>query len=366
MSTSTSTPETSKRVVKRIITVAVILVVLGALAYPKLKPEAKGPAGAGSGGGGDTLQVNAFIVGPTTLFDRITTTGNVQANEAVDLVSEASGKLTNIYFKEGSFVRKGDLLVKINDTDLIAQREQATYRLKLAQAREERQRSILDKGGISREQYDETLNEVNVLQAQIELIDAQIAKTEIHAPFNGVVGLRYVSEGAYISPQTRIATLQQLNPVKVEFAVPEQYASEIKVGDEIVYNVRGSDQTFRGRIYAAEPRVTRDTRTLGLRALTPNPNRQLLPGAFASIEVVLREMDKALVVPAIAIVPELNGKKVFLYENGLVAERPVETGIRTDSTVQVLTGLAPGDTVITTGLQLVHPGLPVRIQQMTK
>ncbi|HET6569609.1 MAG TPA: efflux RND transporter periplasmic adaptor subunit [Rhodothermales bacterium] len=356
----------SKRVVKRIVTAAVILLVLGALAYPKLKPEAKGAGEAAVSAGGDTLQVSAYVVGPTTLFDRIITTGNVQANEAVDLVSESSGKVTKIYFKEGSFVHEGDLLLKINDTDLIAQREQATFRLKLAQARAQRQRPVLEKGGISQEQYDETLNEVNVLKAQLELIDAQIAKTEIHAPFNGVVGLRYVSEGAFISPQTRIATLQQLNPVKVEFTVPEQYANEINVGDEIVYHVRGSDKTFTGRIYAAEPRVARDTRTLGLRAVTPNPDRQLMPGAFANINVILHEMDKALVVPAIAVVPELNGKKVYVYENGHVAERQIETGIRTDSTVQVLTGLAAGDTVITTGLQLVRPGLPVNIQQMAK
>jgi len=356
-----STESPSKRIIKRIIAIAVTLAVLGALAYPKLKSEGNTASGMARPGGPDTLLVDAFVTGPTTMRDRILTTGTIRANEAVDLVSEASGKLTDILFEEGTYVEKGQLLVKINDADLLAQRERATYRLKLAEEREARQRQILEKGGISREQYDETLNEVNVLKAEIQLIDAQIAKTEIRAPFSGIVGLRYVSEGSYISPQTRIATLQQLNPVKVDFSVPEQYSGQMKIGGTIQYRVEGSDQVYTGRIYAIEPRVSQDTRTLELRALTPNPGGTLVPGAFANIEVVLNELNEALAIPAIAVVPELNGKKVFVYKNGRAESRPIETGIRTATDIQVLSGLAPGDTVITTGLQLIRPGMPVKL-----
>ncbi len=354
------------RAVKRTLGVAVLLVVVGVLAIPKLVSSTEeGPARSGGGrpGSRDTLQVRAHVVSTDLLTDRILTTGTLRANESVELASEASGKLVRVLFEEGSPVQQGQLLVKINDADLQAQLERAKYRIELAEKREERQRQILDKGGISQEDYELALNEVNVLRSEIEVIEAQIAKTEIHAPFSGAIGLRYVSEGAFISPQTRIATLQDLDPIKIDFAVPEKYMGRVRPGGEILFRVEGTDETFRGRIYAVEPEINQNTRTLQLRAESPNPGLRFFAGAFANIELILEEIDAALTVPSIAVVPELQGQKVYLYQNGKVMSRSVETGIRTDSTVQIVQGLAPGDTVITSGLQQIRPGLPVRIDE---
>lgn len=351
-----------KKILKRLLLLALFVVMVVALAIPKIVSSDESETSTGGPGraGTDTLGVDIHVVEPAMLTNRIRTTGTVRADETVDLVSEASGKLTQILFEEGRFVNQGDLLVKINDADLQAQRERALHRLRLAEQREKRQQRILEQGGISQEEYDLALTEVNVLRAEIQLIDAQIAKTEIRAPFSGIVGLRYVSEGSFISPQTRIATLQSLNPIKLDFSVPEKFGGLIEVGDEVLFRVEGRDEQYRGRIYAIEPRISQDTRTLVLRATSPNSNGTLLPGAFADVELILERVDGALSVPSIAVVPELEGKRVYVLSNGVATPRSVETGLRTDTSVQVVHGVAAGDSVITSGLQLIRPGMPVK------
>lgn len=348
-------------VVKRILYGVVAVGVLVALAWPKLPRGGDAAAQPGAGGGPSALQVQAHVVEPQTLRDRLLVTGSLRADEAVALRSEVSGRVTGLYFDEGRPVRQGALLVKINDRELQAQLRQAEYRVTLAEDREQRQQALLDKGGISREEYDATLNELNVLRAQIDLIEAQIEKTEVRAPFDGVVGLRQISVGSYIGPTTDIATLQALQSVKVEFSVPERHAGRVEVGDDILFRVEGSDEQFRGRIYAAEPRIEADTRTLVVRARTPNPDGRLRPGAFADIELIFDEIEDGLTVPAIAVIPELGGKKVFVYQGGQAVPRTVETGLRLDDRVQILDGLAAQDTVLVSGIQQLRPGLPVEV-----
>lgn len=352
------------KVVKRILIGFGIAAVLVALALPKLSAREKAPAGSPArGAGARALSVTTYVVTPEVLRDRIVTTGSLRANEEVELRSEASGKILKIFFEEGRPVREGQLLVKINDAELQAQRRQTEYRLKLAEDREARQRTLLEKGGISREEYDATVNEVNVLRAGIELIEAQIDKTELKAPFDGVIGLRYVSEGSYISPSTQIATLQDVSPLKVEFSIPERYAGRVRNGSEITFTVEGRQEAFRGQIYAYEPKIEAGTRTLRLRALSPNPDARLVPGGFANVQLVFDEIRDAVAVPAMAVIPELGGKKVFVYKNGKAEARAVETGIRLEDRVQIVSGLAPQDTVITSGIQSLRPGMPVQIAE---
>jgi len=348
--------------VKRILIVVALLVVVGLLAWPKLRPAGEGPSvGSPPSQGAALLQVTSVVLDVQQLRDRILATGTILANEEVALRTETSGKIVELSFNEGRSVNRGDLLLKINDNELQAQYRQAEYRQKLAEDREDRQRQLLEKGGISREEYDATLNEVNVLRSAVELIKAQLAKTELHAPFDGVLGLRYVSEGSYITPSTEIATLQDITPVKVEFSIPERHANRVKVGDAIYFTVEGMPGRFEGRIYAFEPKIEAGTRTLRLRAHSPNADARLLPGTFANVELVFEQIDDALAVPSLAVIPELGGKKVYVYSGGKALPRTVETGIRLEDRVQVTAGLAPGDTVITSGLQQLRPGLPVRL-----
>lgn len=357
------------KVTKRILTITIILLVFGGLAYPKIKPLFSSPSDSGNTSGNQSsgkMQVEAVELDYETIEDRIFSSGTVQANELVELSAEASGIITNIYFEEGRQVQRGDLLVKINDSELQAQKQRAIYRLNLAEQREERQRRLLERGGISQDDYDATLNEVNILRAETQLIEAQIDKTEIRAPFSGVIGLKYVSTGSYISSTSRIASLQEVDPVKIDFSIPERYIPRVSVGDNINFTVQGVDSTFLGEVYAIEPRVDTETRTLQIRAMSENRGQVLYPGAFANIVLILEQIDDALMLPTISIVPELNAQKVFVVRDGVVEESRIRTGIRTSEKVQVIEGISRGDVVLTTGLLQVRPGMEVEITDLKK
>jgi membrane fusion protein (multidrug efflux system) len=308
------------------------------------------------------VPVQVVAVQPQTLTERLSTTGTVRANEKVDLVAEIAGKVAAIHFREGRRVSSGELLLEIDDTQLRAERERAAYRLSLAERSEARQRRLLDEGLISQEEYDFALNELNVLKAELELAEGRLVKTRIEAPFGGVIGLRAVSVGSYLTPQTRIATLQDVDPVKIDFSVPEKYTGDLVAGATMLFRTRGSDDAHTGTIVAVEPLVDPDTRSLTVRAQSPNPDGALVPGAFADVEIVVRRIEGALAVPNRAVIPELGGKKVYVYDDGEARPRPVETGLRTAELVEVTQGLEPGDRVIVTAIQRLRAGLEVEIE----
>lgn len=355
---------------RRFITFFIVLLIFGGLAYPKVKPlfssNSDNYQSAEMSQANQNLQVEAVELDYETIEDRIFSSGSIQANELVELTSETSGIVTSVYFEEGREVNRGDLLVKINDSELQAQKQRATFRINLAEQREERQRRLLDRGGISQDDYDATLNEVNVLRAEVQLIEAQIDKTEIRAPFSGQIGLKYISTGSYITPNTQIASLQEIDPIKIDFSIPERYLSRVNIGDEIHFEVQGVDSTFAGEVYAIEPRIDTDTRTLQIRAISRNSEQLLYPGAFANIVLILDEINDALMVPSISIVPELNAQKVFLVRDGKVEESRIRTGIRTSNKVQILDGAEHGDIILTTGLLQVSPGMDVEITDLKK
>ncbi len=353
------------KLAKKIALILLVLVAISAIAYPKIQLLFSNSANQDqSNESQQILQIEVYVPGYTSIEDKIFATGSVLANEDVDLSAEASGIITDIHFSEGRAVKKGDLLLKINDSELQAELQRAEFRLTLAEQREGRQRQLLERGGISQEDYDATLNEVNVLRAEKRLINAQIAKTEIRAPFDGVIGLKFVSEGSYISPQTRIATLQNLNPVKIDFTVPERYLSRVAPDDKIEFTVQGVDSTFTGNVYAIEPRIDSQTRTLRIRARSKNDGRLLLPGAFANIELILETVENAIMIPTMSVVPQLNSQKVYKLENNVVTEQIVETGIRTSERIQIIQGVADTDTILTTGLLQVRPGDQVEISKI--
>jgi membrane fusion protein (multidrug efflux system) len=311
------------------------------------------------------LSVNGVAVKPRTLENKIYTSGTLISNEEVDLRSEITGKVSKIFFQEGTSVEKGALLLKINDDELQAQKKRALHQKKLAEVREERQRQLLAEKAASQEEYDIALNELNTLKAQIEVLNAQIDRTEIRAPFRGKIGLRYVSEGSYIAPATRIATLQNTTPMKLDFAVPEKYAAQIRTGDKVFFRVQSSPELFEARLYAVEPKIDLATRTVQLRAIYPNKNGEVFAGAFADVELVLSELQNAIMIPSESLVPELKGQKVFLYRNGKAAESKVEIGLRTEKEVQITKGVQSGDTILTTGILQARDGMDVSITVQT-
>lgn len=303
---------------------------------------------------------------PESLDNVIYTSGSIQANESVDLRPEISGVVREIGFEEGGRVSKGDLLIKIDDRELQAEKRRIEARLALARESADRQSRLLERGGVSRQEYDNIQNEVLVLEAELDLIQARIDKTEIVAPFNGRIGLKDVSEGSFVTPEIRIASLHDLDRVKIDFSIPERYLSEIQIGDRIFFDVQGRDTTYSGAVYAMEPGVNASTRTLQVRAMSDNPNHELLPGAFASIELNLEEITDALMLPTIAVIPGFEQQTSWVWRDGTVQEVEVTTGIRTDQAVQIIRGVAPGDTVLTTGLLQVRPGMEIDITSVTQ
>lgn len=358
---------------RTIVWVFVGVSVMGALAAPKIMPlfhakaserSAAAPSKGGKAGGSKAvLKVSAITVRPAKLLETVSATGSLLADEGVELQAETNGKVVSIGFTEGARVRKGDLLVKLNDADLVATRARAKYRKELAVLRERRVKQLLKQGVARQEEYDTALNELNVQDAEIDLTEAQIAKTEIRAPFDGVVGLRYVSEGSFVNAATRIATLQRLDRLKIDFSIPEKYAARVRVGNPIAFTVAGASPKVAGRIYALDPRIDAATRTVLIRALCPNPEGRLLPGTFANVTVTLAEVADALMVPAVAVIPGLEEINVYVLKDGKAERRAVQTGTRMENTVHILSGLAPGDVVITSGLQQMRPGQEVIVDE---
>jgi membrane fusion protein, multidrug efflux system len=349
---------------KKVLIGITIVVLLAIVFLPKILSSSEGGSNAIAGGRPDiVVPVKAHIVSLETLSNSVFTTGTILANEEVELRSEISGKIVKILFKEGSFVNKGDLLIKINDADLQAQLRKAESKVKLSVEKELRQRQLRDGNLISQEEYDNTISELNVNQADYDLIKAQIDKTEIRAPFSGVVGLRSVSEGSYVTTSTVMARLQNFNSIKVDFSIPERYSASVKTGDDLEFKISGSSNVFKAKVYAIEPKIDPGTRTLQIRAICSSTYKELIPGAFANVELNLKQTSDAILIPTVSIVPELKGQKVYLYKSGIVVPQNVELGTREETRVQIVSGLSLGDTVITSGILQIRPNSKVNISE---
>jgi membrane fusion protein (multidrug efflux system) len=293
------------------------------------------------------------------MSELIKSTGIIKPDEEVDLSFETSGKIIKINFTEGTRVKKGDLLAKINDLPLQAQLEKLQVQLKMSEAKEFREKSLLDKDAISQESYDQIQTDVQSIKADINLIKARIFETELRAPFDGIIGLRYLSEGSYTTSSTKIAKLIKTKPLKIEFSISEKYASEVKVGFPITFSIDGSDKIFSASVYAIDPKIYMETFTIGLRALYPNKDEELRSGIFASITLELSKKDNAIAIPTEALIPEMEGEKVFIYKNGKAQSVKVNTGLRTESKIQITDGLKFGDTLITSGILQLRQNLPI-------
>lgn len=353
-----TTHDVEKWFIKSLCLASLIAVVAGCGGAPEQR------SGSGAGGRGAALSVEALVVRPQELDNRINSTGTLLANEEVELRPETSGRVTGVYFQEGQSVTKGALMLKVDDSGLQAQHKRKLLEEKQAADEEARQRSLVQINAISQEDYDKALNNLRLIQADKEVIESQIAKTEIRAPFTGVVGLRYVSEGGYVTPNMLVATMQQLDPIKVEFSVPEKYAMQIKRGTAITVSAGHEEENYAGSIYALEAKVDPGTRTIKARGRIPNVKGTLIPGAFAKVQITLDKLTDALIVPSGAVIPEMNGEKVYIYVNGRAKSTPIKTGIRTETSVQVVGGISANDTLIVTGLLQLADGKEIQIKSL--
>ncbi len=352
---------------KLLLRIALFIAVVAGVAFIKYKyfpQDAAIKSGAPSGGGNaanaQAMGVTGYVVKSETLDNAIFATGTVVASEMVDLKPEVSGKIVQLNIVEGRPVSKGQLLIKLNDVDLQATMKKLQAQLNLTDQSEKRLRKLLEVKGVSQDEYDAITNQINNIKADMEFTQAQIAKTELRAPFNGVIGLKSISNGAYITASSQVATILVLNPVRIDFTIPEKYANTVRVGDNINFSIEGVKDKFSGKVYATENQIDPITRTFKIRANAANPNGKLKAGAFVKVDFSLKEISNALMIPTQAMIPILKGQQVFISKNGVATAVPFEVGLRNDVKVQAISGLSVGDTVITSGLMGIKEGSKVK------
>ncbi len=297
------------------------------------------------------ISVNYYIVKPITFKNTVFTTGKIGAFNQIDIIPEVNGKVTAIFFKEGESVSKGSLLLKLNDADLQAQLLKVKTQLKLSEQKLTRLKKLFEIKGVSQEELDIQENETLTLKSDEAFILAQIAKTNITAPFDGVIGLKNISEGSYVNASNPIASLVQLKPLFIEFSIPEKYNTVLKNGLSLNFSLdeNSSSETFSAKIYAIEPKIDEATKTIKARAVYSG-DKNFYPGSFVKVFVELGELSNTLMIPTQCVIPVLKGQKVFINRNGLAQEVQVKIGLRTDDKIQILEGVQAGDTIITTGL----------------
>lgn len=340
--------------------IAIVIVTLLASCGGSKGETAKG------GGRPNGMFAQGYIVSPGAFSNIYTTSGTLLPNEQVDIKPEISGRVTGIHFREGASVSKGQLLVQLYDGEIKAQLEKLKAQRKLQTKTEERQKALVDIGGISQQDYEATQTQLQSIDADIAYAEAQLRATKILAPFSGHIGIRNISEGAVVTPSTVIALLQQNNPLKIDFDIPGQYVDAVRNNTEVLFSINGIQDTLIGNIMAADPGADAITRTIHVRATVPNNNNQLVAGSFANVMLPLTSSNNAILVPSQSVIPTTKDKLVAVLKDGKASMVKVVLGARTSNKVEILNGLKAGDTILTTGLMQVKDGIPVNITGITK
>jgi membrane fusion protein, multidrug efflux system len=299
------------------------------------------------------IAYDGVIVTSSPASRSIETPGTILPNEIADLHPEIAGRVTNIYFKEGGFVSRGALLVKLFDGDLQAQLRKLAVQLKIAELTSKRQKELLAVSGTSQQDVDNAYLQISNIKADMELLKVNISKTQIRAPFSGRIGLRQISQGAYITPATTITNIASTNVIKLQFPVPEQYVQDVPIGSTVAFTTTANANKYFATIMATENEITSDTRNLLIKAIVKNADAQIKAGGFANVTINVGKNSAALMVPTQSIIPQTRGKRVIVVRNGIALFQNVETGYRDSAQVEILTGLMTGDTVLTSGLLVV-------------
>lgn len=347
----------------RIISIILIVLVLGALLIvPKLLSEKnKNQSSANQNSANQLIPVDAYVVQTIDLENEVATVGTILANEEVEIKSEVQRRITGIYFKEGSFVPKGKTLFKLEDSDLLANLNKLKLDEELNLKQQEREKQLLEKGLISQDEYDVRQTTIDKIRADMEIVNINLAKTYIQAPFSGVTGFRNVSIGSLVNSTNVLTSLQDIGRVKVDFSIPEKYISVFSPGQDITFKVEGYYDEFTGKVISYDPKINENTRSITLRSSVNNKGNKLLPGSFVKVKLELDNISNAILIPSEAVVPQLKGQSIFIYRNGIAESNDVETGLRTEKNVQIISGLSTGDTVITTNILRLKPAAKVKI-----
>jgi len=298
-----------------------------------------------------------------TVKEEVEALGTLAADEAVVIAPEIAGRVVSLGFKEGEPVKAGQVLVKLDTAILDAELKQAQADLGLARDTHERMRALIARGTGTQVAVDESGAKLASAEARVELGKAKLAQSTIVAPFNGVVGLRSVGVGDYVSVGKPLITLTNIDPIKIDFRVPEIFLSRLRVGQAVSMRVDAvPDRSFTGKTYAIDPVLDVNGRAIRLRASIPNPDLVLKPGLFARLAITIDQRENAIVIPEMAVVPDGMGKMVYVVDNGKAKRVPVELGKRLPGKVEVVSGLTPKMQIITAGQMRLRDGSPIAIK----
>ena len=311
------------------------------------------------------VTAEAYVLQPHSFRDEYAASGTLLPNEEINILPEISGRVTGIFFTEGARVRKGQKLVQLYNADIAAQIQKLKTQKNLQLKIKDRQEELVKIGGISKQDFETTLSQIQAIDADIAFQEAQLRKTSIIAPFDGVVGIRNISMGAVISPSSVITKLQQINPLRIDFMVPDRYRQSLHKGKEVFFRVSGSIDTLTGNIKTIEPGADVNTRNIRVQAVIPNANNTLTAGSFAHVIVPFNSDNNALLIPSQAIIPTTREKKAAILRNGKAEIVTIILGSRTSDKVQVLQGLSAGDTILTTGIMQIKPGMAVKVSKVS-
>jgi membrane fusion protein, multidrug efflux system len=314
--------------------------------------------------GSSISDVEGFVVKPSTIDQTITISGTLKALEETVLMPEVAGRIVKINLDEGRFVKQGTLLIKLFDEDLQAQLHKSQAQLGIAEQTRKRQSELVKVNGISQSDYDQSVLQVHSIKADIEVLNVQIRKTKVIAPYDGVIGLRNVSLGAEVTPSTPLATIRAVKQLKLDFSVPEKYSNQVKTGTKVQFTIQGNDNKNDAVVIATEEGIDASTRNLKVRALVSINSVLLVPGAHANVELRLNQNSNALMVPTQAIIPRERDKQLFVAKSGIARLITVKTGIRQASMIEVTDGISDGDTVVTTGILFIRPGVGLNFSKV--
>lgn len=312
------------------------------------------------------LLVEGFLVEAHTESENIEVPGSLLPVEETQIRPETSGRIVQLNIREGASVKKGSLLVKLFDRDLQAQLKKLRVQLDISNRTVERQRDLLSINGISQQDFDLSALAVDNLKADIEATQISISKTEIRAPYDGKLGLKNVSPGAYVSPTDILTVIRQINQLELEFSIPEKYAKYIFPGYMVRFRIDGGEKEHYSEVVATEGNVDQVTRTLKIKSIVRETSAELVPGIFARVNLQLGKSTNALMVPSQAVIPQARSKQIILLRKDSVRFITVETGIRDSVFVQIVNGLKVGDTVVTTGLMAIRPTSKIKISKISR
>ncbi|MCF0039612.1 efflux RND transporter periplasmic adaptor subunit [Dyadobacter fanqingshengii] len=338
------------------------LVIISGTLLATLSCKEKKDTFQAKGGGGPTI-VDVIVVKSEKVSDKVEVNGTIVANEFAELRPEVSGLLTYLNVPEGRTVTKGTVIARINNADLQAQLSRTKVQLELAETTQQRLKQLVAVNGINQADYDLAVNQVNTLKADMVYTQALIDKTIVRAPFTGVIGLRKVSEGSFVTSTSVISTMQQLSNLRIDFTIPEIFQKYVQKGINVeVLLDQNSGKRQTARIIALEPQVNQSTRNITVRAVLNSGSTS--PGSFAKVYLNASTNKASILIPTNCIIPEAMGKKAVVVKGGKAVFVDIQTGDRREDVVEVTSGLNVGDTVVVSGVLFARPDAPVKVRSV--